>query len=498
MEAVLRSCLHNDCARRIMAMVATRRLCGYPPSSTQSDLDGGKGDHNVQSSGGDYDVDIDGGEEEHKGTVVPGFATDSNMDGGEEGGTVTLIAGETGAHDVCTTSKLRTSSADDESPNRAVIALDRALQESLDAQGHLDGPFSVCFVDAVECLVWTKEAVTRLLAGSPQVCVNLLRSVVAAVDGSDVDMPVTCRLAAVAFYRTLARVAAVAVVNDDVGTASLPRVVATVLNDSIVRPGSSPRSPQHCLFLLLLKCLKNPTAKMELSLTELGRLLEEQAPLSDDDEVDDAEYEAPLSALAEVELSAHHASALGFDPLQRTDAAFVALYKEVDVALSYVTPLRAAFQQVEVGCSICRNCAPDEAVAVVVLWALRSDAFAGQWRTLDELAAKCQGSPRLRLAMWDRLVSRFYLARCARGFENATRRHATALGTWLRQRDGAATRHLPLQYRCMLASFVTNHFNPLSHMFVVEEDSLVEGLRLVGGTSMMAFANPLWCSLRVC
>ena len=56
-----------------MAMVATRRLCGYPPSSTQSDLDGGKGDHNVQSSGGDYDVDIDGGEEEHKGTVVPGL-----------------------------------------------------------------------------------------------------------------------------------------------------------------------------------------------------------------------------------------------------------------------------------------------------------------------------------------------------------------------------------------------------------------------------------------
>ena len=302
----------------------------------------------------------DGGVEERKGQPAHDGGVDADSDGGDgmAAHAEAALGGE-GAGVVAHSS-------------RALLALEAVLSRTVQRQGHMDGPLCVSVCDGFEASAFPRSHVEAMLAGRPRTAARMLRHAIDAVTNAESDRPVVCRLAALAFYRTLAKVLAKALLNsggggaddgsgsEDGGDAAgdqlhFPRCVATVLNDQVIKPGLQECSPVRPLFRLFLKCLKTPAAKREFTIPMLAEVLSSQAPLDDvsDDGDDEDDVEAPLlPALAALELHSG-GSMLGFDPLLSTQPAYVNKYKAINRALVCVEALgRAAAAAV----ALCRVC----------------------------------------------------------------------------------------------------------------------------------------------
>lgn len=288
-----------------------------------------------------------GGEEEQKGHPAPegdidddggdGGGHDGDSDGGGDGGGVDAHASVAVGGNA-----------------RVLQALEEALAKAVQSQGHTDGPLCVSVCDAFEACAFPRARVQAMLAGRPRTAARLLERAVAARADADIGTPVVCRLAALAFYRTLARVLAVALLNgaggpyeadagdvddeadadvdDDAGHRAanydvpFPRCVATVLNDAVIGPGMKEDSPVRPLLRLFLKCLKNPSAKLESTLPTLAEVLGDQEQFDEDDD-------PLLPALARLELHAGSSNVLGLNPLVSTLPRYVNKYKAIDRAL---------------------------------------------------------------------------------------------------------------------------------------------------------------------
>ena len=96
---------------------------------------------------------------------------------------------------------------------------------------------------------------------------------------------------------------------------------------------------------------------------------------------------------------------------------------------------------------------------------------------MEALVAKCADSAALRMALWDYLVSRFYLGRTSDTFDPVK---AHILVSWLTEEGSVALGTLSKPYVQMLAQFMSMAFaDDASGLLFLSPDSSVEAARLV-------------------
>jgi len=127
-----------------------------------------------------------------------------------------------------------------------------------------------------------------------------------------------------------------------------------------------------------------------------------------------------------------------------------------------------------------------------VCWCIDRDAFAGDWEKMEVLVAKCAGSAPLRMALWDYLVSQFYLGRTSDTFDPVK---AHILVEWLTEEGSVALQALPETYIRMLTQFMGMAFaDEAVDLFFLSPDSSVEATRLVSTFCLSVNFCVTWCA----
>ena len=95
---------------------------------------------------------------------------------------------------------------------------------------------------------------------------------------------------------------------------------------------------------------------------------------------------------------------------------------------------------------------------------------------MNDIGAQCRASAPGRMALWDTLLSKYYLPRAVTGDDYFDDSHANRVTRWLVDNQAG----LPRSYVTMLAKFTANCFDAeVEDWFALSDESLEDGVRVV-------------------